>query len=219
MERYLIQSRTLVLLDAGHGEDTPGKRSPIWEDGSQLFEWAFNRVLVQYIKDYLKLGVSYVVLVPENEDILLEERIDRIERIHKAYKDDFDLIYLVSIHGNAFKTSSPNGIEVYTTRGITEADPIAKKYFYTLKQLGWNMRFDYEDGYPDREANFYIIREAEKLGVPGILTENGFYTNREDCSKMLDFFWQKKIAQAHYDAAFQIERIYRSGKTIEDYYI
>jgi len=23
-----------VLLDAGHGKETPGKRSPVWKDGS-----------------------------------------------------------------------------------------------------------------------------------------------------------------------------------------
>ena len=33
----------VVILDAGHGKETPGKRSPILEDGSQLLEWEFNR--------------------------------------------------------------------------------------------------------------------------------------------------------------------------------
>ena len=28
-----------VILDNGHGKDTPGKRSPVWTDGAQLFEW------------------------------------------------------------------------------------------------------------------------------------------------------------------------------------
>lgn len=27
-----------ILLDNGHGEDTKGKRSPVWKDGSQLLE-------------------------------------------------------------------------------------------------------------------------------------------------------------------------------------
>lgn len=31
-----------VILDNGHGKETPGKRSPIWGDGSQLFEWEFT---------------------------------------------------------------------------------------------------------------------------------------------------------------------------------
>ena len=26
-----------IILDNGHGNNTPGKRSPKWEDGTQLF--------------------------------------------------------------------------------------------------------------------------------------------------------------------------------------
>ena len=33
-----------ILLDNGHGCDTPGKRSPVWPDGRQLLEWEFNRL-------------------------------------------------------------------------------------------------------------------------------------------------------------------------------
>ncbi|MCG9704983.1 hypothetical protein [Photobacterium damselae] len=42
----------LFILDAGHGGiingqyQTAGKRSPIWSDGSQLFEGEFKRVSV-----------------------------------------------------------------------------------------------------------------------------------------------------------------------------
>ena len=32
-----------IILDAGHGESTPGKRSPKTDDGRQLFEWQFTR--------------------------------------------------------------------------------------------------------------------------------------------------------------------------------
>lgn len=28
----------LVVLDNGHGNNTPGKRSPVWDDGTQLYE-------------------------------------------------------------------------------------------------------------------------------------------------------------------------------------
>ena len=48
-----------ILLDNGHGYDTPGKRSPIWPDGSQLFEWEFNRDIVSRIEILLKkAGIS-----------------------------------------------------------------------------------------------------------------------------------------------------------------
>lgn len=49
-----------ILLDNGHGYDTPGKRSPIWPDGSQLFEWEFNRDIVSRIEILLKRPVSLV---------------------------------------------------------------------------------------------------------------------------------------------------------------
>ena len=32
----------VIILDGGHGVDCAGKRSPIWGDGSQLFEWEFR---------------------------------------------------------------------------------------------------------------------------------------------------------------------------------
>lgn len=42
----------MVILDAGHGYNTKGKRSPVWSDGSQLFEWEFNRDVVKRIRGY-----------------------------------------------------------------------------------------------------------------------------------------------------------------------
>ena len=44
----------IVILDNGHGQETPGKRSPVWSDGKQLFEWEFNRDIVRRIADILK---------------------------------------------------------------------------------------------------------------------------------------------------------------------
>ena len=42
-----------IILDNGHGIETPGKRSPIWKDGTQLFEWEFNRDVVRHIASKL----------------------------------------------------------------------------------------------------------------------------------------------------------------------
>ena len=41
-----------VLLDNGHGENTPGKRSPKWSDGSQLFEWEYAREIAKGVTNY-----------------------------------------------------------------------------------------------------------------------------------------------------------------------
>ena len=42
-----------IILDNGHGNNTPGKRSPKWEDGTQLFEYEFNRDIVKRISAML----------------------------------------------------------------------------------------------------------------------------------------------------------------------
>ena len=43
-----------IILENGHGSQTPGKRSPIWGDGSQLLEWEFNRDIVRRIVQHTR---------------------------------------------------------------------------------------------------------------------------------------------------------------------
>ena len=202
MKIQKFPSKTLVILDAGHGIDTPGKRSPVWSNGTQLFEWKFNRNIVDYIIGYLEVAnISYVKLIEESQDISLKERVDRINSIFKEYKDKYK-IYLVSIHGNAADNApTANGIEVFTSIGETKSDTIAEVFYSKLKNLGWKMRPN-RSNKGGKEENFYILKNSH---CPAVLTENGFYTNEEECKKMLEFYWQKEIALAHYKAIQDIE--------------
>ena len=53
-----------VLLDNGHGENTPGKRSPKWSDGSQLFEWEYAREIAKGVHNQLRAkGIDAELLV------------------------------------------------------------------------------------------------------------------------------------------------------------
>lgn len=202
MKIQKFPSKTLVILDNGHGIDTPGKRSPIWSNNTQLFEWKFNRDIVDYIIQYLQVAnISYVKLVEETQDISLKDRVDRINSIFKEYKDKYK-IYLISVHGNAADNApTANGIEVFTSIGETKSDIIAEVFYEKLKNLGWKMRPN-RSNKGGKEENFYILKNSH---CPAILTENGFYTNEEECKKMLDFYWQKEIALAHYKAIQDIE--------------
>ncbi|MBR6631815.1 MAG: N-acetylmuramoyl-L-alanine amidase, partial [Alistipes sp.] len=63
-------SRLRILLDNGHGNNTPGKRSPEWADGSQLLEYECNRDTVRRVA--LKLdreGIPYHIITPEEFDV------------------------------------------------------------------------------------------------------------------------------------------------------
>lgn len=202
MKVQKFPSKTLVILDAGHGIDTPGKRSPIWSNNTQLFEWKFNRDIVDSIIGYLQVAnISYVKLIEESQDISLKERVDRINTIYKENKDKYK-VYLISIHGNAADNApTANGIEVFTSIGETKSDTIAEVFYSKLKNLGWKMRPN-RSNKGGKEENFYILKNSH---CPAVLTENGFYTNEEECKKMLEFYWQKEIALAHYKAIQDIE--------------
>ena len=197
MKIQKFPSKTLVILDNGHGIDTPGKRSPIWSNNTQLFEWKFNRDIVDSIIGYLQVAnISYVKLIEESQDISLKERVDRINTIYKENKDKYK-VYLISVHGNAADNApTANGIEVFTSIGETKSDTIAEVLYSKLQNLGWKMRPN-RSNKGGKEENFYILKNSH---CPAVLTENGFYTNEEECKKMLEFYWQKEIALAHYKA-------------------
>ena len=74
-----------ILLDNGHGIDTPGKRSP---DGL-LREYAWNRLIASRIVSALTdLGHDASLLVPEQDDIPLPERCRRVNERCRLLKDD-----------------------------------------------------------------------------------------------------------------------------------
>ena len=69
-----MANKTLILIDNGHGAETPGKRSP---DGS-LREYAWAREVARMACDLLQAeGYAARLLVPEDRDVPLAERCRR----------------------------------------------------------------------------------------------------------------------------------------------
>ena len=113
-----------ILIDPGHGLDTPGKRSP---DG-RFLEAQFNREISRNIVCELKdRGYDAELLVNEATDISLKERVSRANS-HSSHLGK-DQVIIVSIHANAFgngkEWTSPKGWSVYTSKGKTESDRLA----------------------------------------------------------------------------------------------
>lgn len=67
-----------ILIDNGHGENTPGKRSP---DG-RFREYMYNRGIARAVMEHLQLrGFDAELVVPEKEDISLKERVNRANKL------------------------------------------------------------------------------------------------------------------------------------------
>jgi len=200
----------IVLLDNGHGGlingeyQTSGKRSPIWSDGSQLFEGEFNRAIVNRIIEKLTiLGIPYINVVPELKDISLSTRIKRANNIEE------DNVFYLSVHSNA---GGGHGFEIFTSPGETKSDKIAtifgqefKKEFPTKR-----LRDDYSDGDLDKEANFTVIK---KTRMPAVLTENFFMDNEEECKQILmTENGRDKIVEFHINSILRVKKeIFNEG--------
>lgn len=191
----------VFLLDNGHGKETPGKRSPVWPDGSQLFEWSFNRDMVSRIKEKaIRSGLLVVDLVPETEDVSLEERVRRANKWHDVTNGR---AVLISVHANA---GGGTGFEVYTSRGTTKADRIATVIFNGIKAAfpGMKMRADESDGDPDKEAGFYILKNTR---CPAVLVENLFMDNYADCRFLFQEDFKNRLADTYVEAMQKINEL------------
>ena len=187
-----------IIWDNGHGRETKGKRSPVWDNGLQLFEWAFTRAVVA--KGHmlaLKEGLKSHILVPEEMDIPIKGRYRRANSLFTMDNSIF-----VSVHGNAApkKDPGPHGIETFYYKSGRD---LAKYVQYELiSELGWKNR-GVRKAYKtvqDREGNqkmIYKIAIVKYTSMPAILTENGFYTNPAECMAMLEDETVVRIAIAH----------------------
>lgn len=199
-----------VILDNGHGQETAGKRSPVWEDGTQLFEWEFNRDVVKRVHEKLtKAGVVSLKLVPETSDVSITQRIIRCNRIVAAANKDGDQCVLVSVHANA---GGGTGFEVLTSVGKTRSDDLAEIFCELSPKylVGFPVRKDMADGDSDKETNAVSI--LPKTNCPAVLTENLFMDREKDCRFIMSDEGREAVADLHVEAVLAYARKYAGGK-------
>lgn len=183
-----------VLIDAGHGIDTPGKRSP---DG-KFREYLWNREIADMVLyGLLGSGVDAHLVVRETNDVSLRNRVNRVNTI--CNKEGVSNVILVSIHSNAAGSGkdwmNARGWSCYTTKGKTKSDLIAECLYdaFEAEFKDRKIRKDMSDGDRDWEENFYIIQKSK---CPAVLIENFFYDNKEECEWLLKEETKERIALA-----------------------
>ena len=184
-----------ILIDNGHGRETPGKRSP---DGT-LREYAWNRLIAgQIVSRLVAQGLDAQLLVPEEEDISLNERCRRVNNICRQLGKEN--VILISIHVNAVgrgdRWYNATGWCAYTCRGNTKADALATCLYDVARDYlpGQRLRTDYADGDPDLEEDFYILRHTLASSV---LIENFFMDSRTDYKFLMSQEGQEAIINLH----------------------
>ncbi|MEY3052661.1 MAG: hypothetical protein RLY31_2446 [Bacteroidota bacterium] len=198
--------RYLWCLDNGHGKLQPGKRSPLFDDGTtRFFEYAFNRDIVERIMKALdRHGIPYYDIVPDYRSVgsFLEERIRRANEkatlLPKIY---------VSVHANAGPARDDstwvdpriNGVETWHAQGSRKGMKIAAVFQKHLVQ---------HTGMKNRNLKSTAEKQLAVLvrtRMPAILTECGFYNNKEEAAKLMQDDFRQHIADAHVAAILEIE--------------
>ena len=184
-----------IFIDNGHGLMTAGKRSP---DG-QFREPFYNREIARrVVSDLRDRGLDAELLVPEDDDISLSERVRRINAA--CFLLGKQNVILVSIHvnaaGNGSKWLNATGWSVYTCKGQTESDKLAECLCQAaIKNFpGRRIRTDISDGDMDWEDGFYILRKSLCVAV---LTENFFMDSRSDLEYLQSRAGKQAIIDTH----------------------
>ena len=186
-----------ILIDNGHGVDTPGKRSP---DG-RFREYKYTREIARAVVAHLQLrGYDAELLVPEEEDVPLKERVRRANSITCRIGHPVQDTILVSNHVNAAgkgdRWRNATGWCAYTYYGHSLSDELAICLYKSAQRNlhGHRIRTDEADGDPDFEAPFYILKYTYCAAV---LTENGFQDSEVSLSYLESEEGKRAIVALH----------------------
>lgn len=176
-----------IILDAAHGEETPGKRSP----DEKFREYKWSRETIAKLKKQLEsLGYEVFESNPTDKEIGLSKRVHNTNKIARRNK------IFISLHsdaaGNGSTWMSARGYSVYTTFGQNNSDKVAEVILNNMQKDFPELRgrFDNSDGDKDKEANFQVIKG---VNCRAVLIEWCFQDNKEDVEILLSEEYNKKL--------------------------
>lgn len=189
-----------ILIDNGHGANTPVKCSP---DG-RLREYAWSRECAKRLVAALKKkGYDAELITPEASDVKLQTRVSRVNNICKAVGARNCL--LVSIHNNASggdgKWHDACGWSVFVSKNASEN---SKKLARMLTAEAMKRELMGNRSVPIQkywtwswtDKDIYIL---EKSACPAVLTENMFQDHKGDVDYLLSEEGMTELVDLHVD--------------------
>ena len=177
-----------IVIDAGHGLKTAGKRCMKALDINETREWVLNSRIANYVVELLEKNncACEVKLVHDKtgaRDVPLSTRVS------EANKWDAD-VYL-SIHHNAgVGGRAAGGTVVYYCSPKAERDVQARRLY---AELIVNTRLKGNRSEPVINKGFYVLKNTK---MPAFLIENGFMDSSTDVPIILSDEHARKTAEA-----------------------
>lgn len=178
----------VVVIDAGHGGNDPGKVGTLG-----TLEKDINLSIALKLKEVLEQKGVKVVLTRTDDACLstpgatnkkTSDMNNRVEIINSANAD-----CLISIHQNSYTDSSVKGAQVFYYGSSEESKKLAEELQSSLIS-----NVDSDNNRQCKEGNDYFI--LRKTTCPGVIVECGFLSCPEEEKKLIDETYQQKIAEA-----------------------
>ena len=197
--------KPLLIIDCGHGgisikgeyttDPKIGKKyhhdRMELHDNGWFYEGVGNRVL-GYLLGAMALNEGYPIKYT-NDGIHDTGLAERVRMANNLYDERHGQVVFVSMHSNAGKGE---GWEIWTSKGQTESDTLATLIYESNKQRGQKFRLDNSDGDPDKESDFYVLRNTKGIAV---LIEHGFFDNPHDVKELVDFDTQMSMCKCTWE--------------------
>lgn len=183
-----------LLLDNGHGSNTPGKCSP----DKSLLEYAWARDVVKLIASKAcAAGIPVEIITPETWDVPLRTRVARVNELCRKHGGAKNCL-LISVHINAAggdgKWHDATGFSGFVApKSSTNSKRFAAMVWDAANAAGLRGNRAVPAG-KYWQGNFAIIRDTN---CPAVLTENLFMDNRNDCTFLKSAHGKEVCADYH----------------------
>lgn len=198
----------VVVIDAGHGGDDPGK---IGINGS--LEKDINLNIVKKLAGYLEAEGVQVVLTRDTEEGLYDAHAsnkkvqDMKRRIEKI--EETDPVLTVSIHQNSYPEEYVHGAQVFYYNGSSGGQKLAE-----LLQKQLTKDLDPENHRQIKANESYYLLKKTKGTI--VIVECGFLSNAAEAEKLCNETYQDRVAWSIHKGVLQyiaqLENQYRENR-------
>ena len=184
-----LNSKHIVVVDAGHGGYDPGA---ITKQG--IYEKEINLEMAKQVQELLKpSGINVILTRDEDEDYVpdgtrgrqTKKQADLNYRISMANQAKADAF--ISLHLNATATGLNSGAETFYHFKSEEGKRLAETIQQELVKVpGMNRRIA-------KPGDFYIINNTP---MPTVIVELGYISNPKEQKKLQQPWYQDQLAHA-----------------------
>lgn len=204
--------KLLLLVDAGHGLYTYGKRCLKSLDPNETREWVLNSRIAEYLEDEMEAYEDVVVVRLDDptgkRDVPLRERADKANKLYKQYLALNYVVIILSIHHNA-GINGGNGGGITTivdsrkasARSLEIRDRVYDELIATTGLKG-------NRSIPKSRQPLFILYNTD---MPGTLVEHGFMDSSTDVPRILSDEFARQCAAGHRNFAVNDYKLKRKA--------